>query len=60
MVTTEFSVFTTKELLDYCVFSATDRTPLEVELTQRLEQAVEMMRGMVSAEVIDYVEELRA
>lgn len=60
MVTTEFSVLTTKELLDYCVFSATDRTPLEIELTQRLEQAVDMMRDAVSDRLIDYVEGLRA
>jgi DNA repair protein RadC len=57
MVTTEYAVLSTEELLQFTIMTG-HRTPLEIELAQRLEQAVDMLKGVFTPERIGYVERL--
>lgn len=57
MVTTEYAVLSTEELLQFAIMSG-NRTPLEIELAQRLEQSVDMIKSVFRPEVIEYVEHL--
>lgn len=57
MVTTEYAVLSTEELLQFTIMTGT-RTPLEIELAQRLEVAVDTLRGVFTPERISFVERL--
>lgn len=49
MTRTEYAVLTTEELINFCAMKP-ERTPLETELYQRLESAVDMLNNVYDNE----------